>query len=151
MVTYNGARIFCDAYICKNTITARSIPDINGDQNTSGFGNTAVNFKTYGGNGAVKLVYGGGDTPETASDSALDEPIGTFNHNGSANYINGKYVVTATASNTGSDPITVKEIGIIATINNQDFLLVRQTVPARTVEPRETFTYSMAVNFEGAE
>ena len=153
MITSFGANIFCNAYICKNNIAVGDVVDIEGNQNTSSMSNTAFNFKSYGSSsGSVKMVYGGGDTPETADDNALADPIGAFEYNGSANYNNGKYVVTATATYTGSDPITVKEIGIIVKQSGgQQFLVARKVVPPRTVQPNETFTYSMTVNFKGAE
>lgn len=157
MITANGAEILVKARICKQTIQADTLTDINGEANTQIILESSVDYTSYGASsnkGGVRLVYGGGDTAESAGDTALADPLGVFNVNGSANYSAGKYVVTATAVNSAGAAITVKEIGLLFEMIasfGQSFLAVRQLVPPRVVEHGETFTYSMAINFKGAE
>lgn len=156
MITAIGAKFLAEARLCGITIPIGEVGDITGTPNTQIVAPAAIEYTRYranGNTGGVVLVYGDGDAPESQADGALDSPLGTFTTNASADFAGGKYVVTATATNTTGSAFTVKEIGLLAEMNTsvgQSFLIGRQVVPARYVEAGETFTYSFAINFEGA-
>lgn len=156
MITAIGAMFLAEARLCGITIPSGSCGDITGELNTQIISHNSINYRRYratGNEGGVVLVYGDGDAPESQADGALDSPLGTFTTNASADFAGGKYVVTATATNTTGSAFTVKEIGLLAEMNTsvgQSFLIGRQVVPARYVEAGETFTYSFAINFKGA-
>lgn len=156
MITAIGAKFLAEARLCGITIPIGEVGDITGTPNTQIVAPAAIDYTRYrasANTGGVILAYGAGDTPESVSDGALASPLGYFTTNATGDFSGGKYVVTATATNTTGSAFTVNEIGLLAEMNTsvgQSFLLARQVVPPRLVAAGETFTYSIAINFAGA-
>ena len=156
MITHNGSLVFCKACVCETSIDVDEMPDINGEYASQQMRRNSFSLTSYTNSetSAIQLIYGDGDTAVTVADNALDSPLGYCPNGTAGYYTSGQYFVTATGSNTGNEPITIREIGLIARASvspNNAFLLVRQLVPPRVVQPNETFTYSLTVNFMGAE
>lgn len=60
----------------------------------------------------------------------------------------GSIVYTATFSNNSSVAYDVKEIGLIQTAyGNAHYLTARKLIPARTIQPGETATFSYTIKF----
>lgn len=158
MVVGTGANLICSMLVCGGTFAVETLKDTSGEWNTSTISRTYANTMIYkdsqSSNSGIRLIYGGSDAAEQVTDSALVDPIGKFLTQGSINNTGTRWVVTASSTNSSSDPITIKEIGmVLCTQDNrggQEFLLARKVVPARVVQPYETFTFSMAIDFLGA-
>lgn len=158
MIVGTGANLICTVWVCRRTLEVETLKDTSGEWNTStissSYANTMIYKDSQSTNSGIRLIYGGSDTPEQVTDSALVDPIGKFLAQGSINNTGTRWVVTASTTHTGEEPITIKEIGMVfCTQNNrggQEFLIARKVVPARVVQPYETFTFSMAIDFLGA-
>ena len=157
MITGTGANLICSMWVCGGTFAEETLKDTSGEWNSSVISRTYANTMIYkdsqSANSGIRLIYGGSDTPEHVSDSALVDPIGKFLTQGSVNNTGTRWVATASTKHTGEEPITIKEIGmVLCTQDNrggQEFLIARKVVPARVVQPNETFTFSMAIDFTG--
>lgn len=159
MIVATGARLIGNMLVCRQTFNAGTVKDTSDDWNTTSisqsYANTTVYKNSQSTNSGIRLIYGGSDAAEQATDNALVDPIGKFLAQGSISGDTlGKWIVTASATNSGSETITIKEIGMVMCMQDnrggQEFLLARKVVPPRTVRPGESFTYSMVIDFLGA-
>ena len=157
MITRRGADIVFGVFMCSRTFATDTLKDINGEWNAVNVSHNNLNTTTYktaaSNNSGFRLLYGGGDAPESTADYKLDEPLGIMGVSGTCGYGSGNYIVTGTAINTGESAITIKEIGMAAVLQDnqggQAFLVARKVIPPRTVQPNETFTFSMSLDVAG--
>ena len=157
MITRRGADIVYGVFMCSRTFATDTLKDINGEWNAVNVSYNNLNSTIYKtsetSNSGFRLLYGSGDTPESTADYKLDEPLGIMGVSGSCGYGSGNYIVTGTGINTGETAITIKEIGMAAVLQDnqgaQAFLVARKVIPPRTVQPNETFTFSMSLDVVG--
>lgn len=159
MIVATGARLIGNMLVCGQTFAVETVKDTSGEWNSTTISRNYANTMIYktgdSANSGIRLIYGGSDTPEQVTDNALVDPIGKFLAQGSISGDTlGKWIVTASTTYTGSEAITIKEIGMVMCMQDnrggQEFLLARKVVPARTVRPGESFAYSMVIDFLGA-
>lgn len=157
MITRRGADIVYGVFLCSRTFGIGELVDIEGNDNAVNVSYNNLNSTIYKTatttTSGFRLLYGGGDAPESTADYKLDEPLGIMGVSGTCGYGSGNYIVTGTGINTGETAITIKEIGMAAVLQNnqggQAFLVARKVIPARTVQPNETFTFSMSLDVAG--
>lgn len=157
MITRRGADIVYGVFMCSRTFAKGTLVDIEGNDNAVNVSYNNLNSTTYKTATTVtsgfRLLYGGGDAPESTADYKLDEPLGIMGISGTCGYGSGNYIVTGTGVNTGATAITIKEIGMAAVLQDnqgaQAFLVARKVIPPRTVQPNETFTFSMSLDVAG--
>lgn len=157
MITRRGADIVYGVFLCSRTFGKGTLVDIEGNDNAVNVSYNNLNSTTYKtattGTSGFRLLYGGGDAPESTADYKLDEPLGIMGISGTCGYGSGNYIVTGTGVNTGETAITIKEIGMAAVLQDnqgaQAFLVARKVIPPRTVQPNETFTFSMSLDVAG--
>lgn len=111
--------------------------------------------------GGMVMNLGVGSSEPSASDYWLDETeidgqdinaIITCQHTGTWSPTileNGNISYTFTFLNTGSDPITVTEIGLSFLCETGKFLIGRKVIPPRTVESFESVTFTYEIVFTG--
>lgn len=148
MITTNGVNILL-AMILKGNVAVDSVTDITGAQNASAISYSALSFaKMLGTSSGVKMYFGASDKAESPDDYVLDDPV-ISSTNGTCGKSADKWFVTTTFTNNGSDPLTIKEIGVTAGLqsNSKEYLIARKVVPARTVAVGETATFTFTLDF----
>ena len=128
---------------------------------------TGYNFQKYNANNPTKGYYvavGYGDTAESSSDYKLANMQGIDSTLLSHKYgyvkkdpANGVALqVESVYENSGSSDVTVKEMGLIANINNsngdndwqmKNFLIARKVIPSVTLHPGDIYKFTYKIDF----
>lgn len=172
MITKNGAQLL-NRQVVSGQSSGITYVDIDNVQVTSGYGTYAYAFKncirdnlTYPiSSGTVNdgqgmcLNLGVGDAPETFDDYTLDEmEIGGVDVNtivtcqystykwSASTTDNGSIVMTYTFQNTGTDAVTVKELGLFYVNKTMKILCARKVIAPRTIQPNETVTFAFEIS-----
>ena len=93
---------------------------------------------------------GSGDTEPTADDYKLAQEVNIPCVSASLGVADGKAVYTYSFLNNTAQAITVSEMGLFSFIGghyNNQILVARKLIPARTIQPNETVTFSYVVEF----
>lgn len=161
MITKNGAIIY-SAQCDNNQGTGdRVLTNISGTSSAPNYGqsslylnsNMQINMSNYG----ACMRLGVGDAEPAKTDYYFDETVvdGVDVNNAipctaavKSVSADGSIIYTATFSNNSSVAYTIKEIGLVQTVyNNAHYLIARKLIPARTIQPGETATFSYVIEF----
>lgn len=172
MITKNGRLLLINQRVLGIT-TGITYIDIDGVEKTSP-GNASYAYKncirdnlTYpipssmiDSSQGMCLDLGVGDAAETADDYTLDNmEVGGVDVNTivTCQYSSYKWdafatdagtlVMQYTFRNTGSAPITVKELGLFYVNKTMKILCARKVIPPRTIQPSETVTFAYELDF----
>lgn len=173
MITKNGRLLLVTQRLLDITTGIRYV-DIDNEAVTHGYGGYAYAYKncirdnlTYPISSSsvndaqgMCLNLGVGDAAETADDYTLDNMLvdgvdvntivtcqySTYKWNAFATDA-GTLVMQYTFRNTGSAPITVKELGLFYVNKTMKILCARKVIPPRTIQPSETVTFAYELDF----
>ena len=173
MITTNGRLLLVNQRLLDITSGIRYV-DIDNEVVTQGYGGYAYAYKncirdnlTYPISSSsvndaqgMCLNLGVGDAAETADDYTLDNMLvdgvdvntivtcqySTYKWNAFATDA-GTLVMQYTFRNTGSAPITVKELGLFYVNKTMKILCARKVIPPRTIQPSETVTFAYELDF----
>ena len=104
--------------------------------------------------GRMCLMLGLSDTPETADDYAIDTDLNGVNVNTVVTCqgaVDGAITSTGTMyfqftfTNTGSDPIVIKELGLCWTFDTHTVLCCRKVISPRTIGAGETVSFAYEI------
>ena len=142
MITKNGALIFG-----KGKMTGDNI------QITNSLGENVSIYVTskYAPNDWTMAV-GSGTTEPTRDDITLTSGIpGTIVQFGTLTCdaaSNGNLIFTRAFTNISDSDVTITELGLYLMDNGNAFFAAHKLIPARTVQPNETVTFSYVVEFD---
>lgn len=141
MITKNGALIFG-----KGKMTGDNI------QITNSLGeNTNVNVQYKFAPADWTMSVGSGTTEPTRDDIRLTNGIpGTIVQVGTLTCdvaSNGNLIFTRAFTNISDSDVTITELGLYLMDSGSAFFAAHKLIPARTVQPNETVTFSYVVEF----
>lgn len=93
---------------------------------------------------------GSGDTEPTVNDYNLEQEVNVSCVSASLAVADGKAIYTYSFLNNTSEAVTVSEMGLFTFISgyyNNQILVARKLIPARTIQPGETATFSYTIRF----
>lgn len=159
MITTNGLKALLGIKALGKGTGTLSFKDTTGTSfstwsstNVTGLFKTATtsNVSTSSSSGAMCLVLGLSDASETSADYAIDTDLNGVNVNSIVtcqNAVDGAITSTGTAyfqytfTNTSSDAIVIKELGLCWTYDSHTVLCARKVISPRTIGAGETVSF----------
>lgn len=141
MITKNGALIFGKGKMMPQNIQIKN--SLGENKSVYVMGKYAPNDWT--------MSVGSGTTEPTRDDIRLTNDIpGTIVQIGTLTCdvaSNGNLIFTRAFTNISDSDITITELGLYLMDDSDAFLAAHKLIPARTVQPNETVTFSYVIEF----
>ena len=163
MITKNGLKALLGIKALGKSTGSLSFKDTAGTSfsswsasNASGIFKTATtsNVSTSSTSGSMCLMLGLNDTPETLDDYAINTDLNGVNVNSVVtcqNAVDGAITTTGTMyfqytfTNTGSDAVVIKELGLCWIYDTHTVLCARKVISPRTIGAGETVSFAYEI------